>query len=65
MRSSPFSINRRRAVNTNKMIHAGPTRSTRDREISAQSRFDVYNVTDLSFFISQISENLRYFDDGD
>ena len=41
VRSGPFSI-RRRAVNTNKMIHAGPTRSTRDREISAQSRFGVY-----------------------
>jgi len=51
MRSGPFSINRRRAINTNKMIHAGPTRSTRDREISAQYR-RICDVTDLSCYLS-------------
>lgn len=53
MRSGPFSINRRRAINTNKMIHAGPTRSTRDREISAQSWFGVYEVFRIYHVIFQ------------
>lgn len=44
MRSGPLSINCRRAININKMIHAGPTRSTRNREISVRSRFGIYRV---------------------
>lgn len=53
VRSGLLSINHRRAIYINKMIHAGPTRSTRNREISVRSRFGIYGVSQIYNVIFQ------------